>query len=349
MRWREESAHQAIGVKDRVVQSGSSLGSFPWQGIHKRYKYLSTRFGQNIHHCRRPLEFYLSSSLLLSSSPLAFDSASHRTQRTALRHFLYYYNLRLYITRMASFAQFQKSNFLAIIFSIILTITVLASDQADVTTSCTTITVPSTFATVPTPLKETPSEAPPQESASSEREPPAAEPAAGPHHITMSLPLPTLPSPEQTPAARPPAGQPASGQPQGGQPQAGKPCCQPAAQPPAVQPPQRTTVLPPSTTWRFDPAPQPARRIPKPCNELEKIAWGRYRTTMDLCKKAANGTPKEVENLIKGLRGYDFRWQCKVTPPVGCCFDPTEMMNAKRCFTWFPRPGTPEWYEPLPV
>ena len=77
------------------------------------------------------------------------------------------------------------------------------------------------------------------------------------------------------------------------------------------------------------------------------MAFAKYRMTMDLCKKAAAGGPEELKKILKGLRGYDFRPSCKVTPPVGCCFDPYEMMNAERCFTWFPQWSDPAYYEPF--
>lgn len=126
-----------------------------------------------------------------------------------------------------------------------------------------------------------------------------------------------------------------------------------AEQPPAVQPSlyqvsaERANVRLPSTTWRYDPRPVP-RPTARPCNELNEMAFASYRHTMGLCKKAAGATPDEVKKMIKELSGYNFLPDCEVSPPVGCCSDPYEMMNAERCFTWWPSPEKPTYFEPPP-
>lgn len=109
--------------------------------------------------------------------------------------------------------------------------------------------------------------------------------------------------------------------------------------------PELATVRPPSSTWRYDPIPRP-HPTPLPCNELSEMALARYRHTMELCKKAAGATPAEVKKMIANLKGYNFLPACKVAPPVDCCSDPYEMMNAERCFMWWPTPHRPSYYEP---
>lgn len=124
-----------------------------------------------------------------------------------------------------------------------------------------------------------------------------------------------------------------------------------AEQPAAVQraihepAPELATVQPPSTTWRYDPNNSP-RPTPRPCNELLDMAFASYRHTMGLCKKAASASPGEVKKMMPELKGYNFLPACKVPPPVGCCSDPYEMMNAERCFTWWPSAQKASYYEP---
>ena len=248
---------------------------------------------------------------------------------------------------MSPFAFLQKTGFLAMIFVVILSITMSAGQVNLTTTSYTTVTIHSTFMTVPSSLKEMPSVAPTRELAlfelelepqpepapepETEREPEPEPPAEeadseghpGPHHITMSLPLPTLPSPKPTSSSQVPALT-------SDQPKVHTPAL-PVAPTTAPPQPQPTSALPPSTTWRWDPPPGQPNRTPRKCSTLEHMAWGTYRSTMGLCKKASKATEVEVKDMIREWRGVDFRDLCKVTPPIDCCIDRHETLMAKRC------------------
>lgn len=244
---------------------------------------------------------------------------------------------------------------------VILLTAVSGTDEPVVTTSCTTITwepsrPPSTLTTLPSTSRETteeaPSEAPtpceceselePSPSPSSTVEPPpeSQQPPSGPHHITMSLPLPLLPS-------DPPA----------------SPSPSPTHQPP---PSPSKSPEPPSSTWRWDPNyyPRPrCRATPKPCNVLNDMAFRKYQHTMNLCYKAkhlpatltAQGVKpkklqKEVDKAMHRLifdenKGYDFRSDCKLSPPQGCCVSVQEMWNAERCSRWWPDRGSLDYWE----